>query len=765
MKIVAPVVGLVAGMFFLLPVTRANAQPVDCEAARCTIQAAIDAECPCAEAKNHGRYTSCVARVVNRAAREGTIPKKCRNKINGCFIRSTCGKSAEHVACDFPGDGVSGRCRPLSSEALCTKRGGTVVASCCETCGGPEPTATPTTDGGTPTPTEVIATPTATEGGGATETATPGEATATPTESATATPEPGETPTATEGPIETPTATVEGPVATPTATEGPIETPTEGGATPTPTEVAATPTATEAGGPTATVTEGPIETPTATEGAIATPSPTATPGPEPTGGDLCSNGTVDAGEDCDPPGQSVCPNAGNGLEVCTLGCQCECPSRLSFTGDAADPASILDAGWTGISHRSPIISNGDVTVNVICAAEGRPCGTCDITGPITNTLPNQLQNQRCVNDTSIQCTSAGDCSAVGGTCEFFFGSNLALAAGGVGTCVVNQINGSITGTANIESGEAATSALLTSRVYTGATDNPCPRCSDNGTINDGDAAGGTCDAGPHQGDPCDANGFVPGRPDFGRTSLDCPPPPGNLAATLPIDLTNSTDLVTKTLSPTDSPNCSDGSGNKCLCETCNNAAATPCDSNADCVAVGATVCGGRRCVGGTNDGGVCTAAGAVTACPEGLCGWAGEPSKPAACLDDTATVNQLDCADGDGDGEGECTAGPITKTCSVASGHGQRACGSDADCGGAVGSCVADNRPCFLTGGTVLTGTGTLTAQGVEDPPVNDVSHPILAAVFCVGPTTAGAVNAVAGLPGPGRVTIKGTALGLPAAP
>jgi hypothetical protein len=45
---------------------------------------------------------------------------------------------------------------------------------------------------------------------------------------------------------------------------------------------------------------------------------------------------------------------------------------------------------------------------------------------------------------------------------------------------------------------------------------------------------------------------------------------------------------------------------------------------------------------------------------------------------------------------------------------------------------------------------------------MNDVSHPTLGTVFCVGPTGAPAVNNVAGLPGPGRVTIRGTALGLP---
>jgi hypothetical protein len=483
---------------------------------------------------------------------------------------------------------------------------------------------------------------------------------------------------------------------------------------------------------------------------------------------LCGNGVVDPGEQCDVNG-AQCPNAGNGLEVCSApDCVCLCPTKVTFSGDATDPVSILDTGWTGIAHRAPIIANGDVTLAVNCPLDGtvatRPCGSCTVTGPIANVLPNQISNHRCVNDTSIKCNTDTDCNAVGGTCEWFFGSTLPLAAGGVGTCVVNQFNGPITGTANIESGDTATTALLTSRVYTGATDNPCPRCSDNGTINDGQASGGVCDSGPRQGLACDANGFVPGRPDFGRTSLDCPPPAGNLAATLPIDLTNSTATVTKTLTSA-SPNCSDGSGTKCLCETCNNAAATPCDSNGDCTAVGATVCGGRRCIGGTNDGGPCTAGGAATACPNGLCGWAGEPSKPSACLDDTATVGIHDCEDtAPVDGEGQCLAGPVTRTCSVASGHGQRACGADVDCGGGVGTCVADNRACFLTGTLApgLAGTANLIGVGMVDVPVNDEAHPTLAAVFCIGPTTASAVNLAAGLPGPGRVTIKGTALGLP---
>lgn len=725
------VVSLIAGVLLTMTVGHANAQPVDCEAARCTVQATIDAECPCALAKNHGRHTSCVARVVNRLAREGTLPKKCRNKVNACAIRSTCGKKAGSVACDFPGDGVSGRCRPLSSEAKCTARGGTVVASCCESC-GPAPTATPEEPIATATPEVPVAT------------ATPGGPVATATEGPVATATPEEpVATATESPI--PTATPEEPVATPTD-GGPI-------ATATPEEPVATAT------PEATATvEGPVET------ATPQPSPTSTPA-----GPTCGNGTLDTGEDCDPPGASSCPNAGNGLEVCSLECTCNCPTRITFAGDAADPLSVLDTGWTGIAHRAPIIDNGDVTVSVDCPAGGRPCGVCALTGPIVNPLPNQLQNQRCSNDTSVICTEDGQCS--GGTCEFFFGSNLPLAAGGVTTCVVNQFNGPLSGSVNIETGDTVTTALLTSRVYNGlAIDNPCPRCVGDAAENDG-AQGGTCDGGPRADLNCDAGGTIPGRPDFGTTSLDCPPNAAAIIATLPIDLSSATSTVTKSLTA-DSPSCTDSAGDKCLCDTCNSAAAQPCDSNADCPfdppgPIG-PICGGRRCLGGANVGQACTA---HTECPGVVqgCGRPGAATRPSGCQDDT-TVDERDmeCSDSDGNNLGECTAGPADQNCTVASGHAQRGCTSDGDCGGAPGSCESKPRNCFLTGGGTFQptgqsdGTDTLTAVGAADPPVNDVSQPTLAAVFCIAPTGLAAVNNVAGLPGPARVTLRGTALGLP---
>ena len=186
---------IVGAFAVVLGVPGVHAAPVDCEAARCAIAGAIDAECPCAAAANHGRYTSCVARVVNRAAREGSIPKRCRSKINGCYIRSLCGKPVGAVLCDRPGDDPGGRCRPLASERECTRRGGDVVTTCCASCDAATPT--PTASAATPTPNGVptaspVATATAAPIATATPTslATPNAATATttPTIVATATP-------------------------------------------------------------------------------------------------------------------------------------------------------------------------------------------------------------------------------------------------------------------------------------------------------------------------------------------------------------------------------------------------------------------------------------------------------------------------------------------------------------------------------------------------------------------------------------------------
>ena len=141
----------------LLP---ARATKVDCEPARCAVQAVIAAQCPCADATNHGRYVSCVAHLMKQAAADGTIPVNCKGKITRCAARSTCGKDG-FVTCEIPTDtcvipegALSGtcskdpsiaclsdldcgaRCKIKSSADRCTAAHGFVgtATSCCPGC-------------------------------------------------------------------------------------------------------------------------------------------------------------------------------------------------------------------------------------------------------------------------------------------------------------------------------------------------------------------------------------------------------------------------------------------------------------------------------------------------------------------------------------------------------------------------------------------------------------------------------------------------------
>jgi len=132
----------------------------DCEPARCAAQAAIAAQCPsCDAADNHGRYVSCVARVIKKLVPD-TVPVNCKGAIVRCAARSTCGKPG-FVRCLFPTDtcvidAVTGlgtcaanpalacvtdvdcgaKCKTKSSADGCTQRGGILggTGSCCAAC-------------------------------------------------------------------------------------------------------------------------------------------------------------------------------------------------------------------------------------------------------------------------------------------------------------------------------------------------------------------------------------------------------------------------------------------------------------------------------------------------------------------------------------------------------------------------------------------------------------------------------------------------------
>lgn len=156
MKITTLVTSLGIAAAVALGALPARAERVDCEPARCAVQAAIAAKCSCPDAGNHGQYVSCVARVVRDLSNEGAIPVNCRGKVTRCAAKSTCGKPG-FVTCRIPTDACDlatltcvenpsltcatgldcgSKCKVRSSEESCLARGGTVSTetSCCASC-------------------------------------------------------------------------------------------------------------------------------------------------------------------------------------------------------------------------------------------------------------------------------------------------------------------------------------------------------------------------------------------------------------------------------------------------------------------------------------------------------------------------------------------------------------------------------------------------------------------------------------------------------
>lgn len=415
-----------------------------------------------------------------------------------------------------------------------------------------------------------------------------------------------------------------------------------------------------------------------------------------------------------------------------------CPQVLRI--DVDGPNSDIDPGWTGIEHDGQYVGLTLTMAISGCAGATQPtCGACTLSGPLANAGGATFNNRRCADKTWLTCITDGDCISQGaaGPCHVFFGPPLPYAGGGVAVCVTNEITGAATGNVDVEGGDIAMSLPYLAKIYSSPSlDNPCPRC-----------LAGSCDAGPRVGMPCTVNGTSLTFSD--DVSFDCPPNLGTFIGPLtPSGLNLSTGTSTMTLSAA-SPNCNAGGwgGFKCLCQTCNNAAWTGCNTNADCVAVGATVCGGKRCLTGANNGAPCTG---NPDCPGGVCGVPGQGTAPNQCDDATCSANPVDT---DSSNEGICAAGPFEQFCSIQT---YRACLSDSDCtptGG--GTCtVGQFRECFTDNGMI---GGSISATGVVDPPVDATGSPTLAGLACIPPTSAGSVNAVAGFPGPGRVTLPST--------
>jgi hypothetical protein len=491
--------------------------------------------------------------------------------------------------------------------------------------------------------------------------------------------------------------------------------------------------------PTPTVTATPPPGATATRTPTPTLTPTVTPTPN-----TCGDSIQDPGEECDGTDDAACPGE------CQVDCTCppDCmlpvplPEIVSFV---VRPGTDLDTGWTGISHDVAGIDDAATTAGRLSNCDTDPesptCGQCDLDGPVS--FPGAAKNCVCFDVASPDASSLTACDPEGvgectgaETCECFFGAPLPISAGAVPVCVVNRYVGPVTGTANVadagpHAGEGEVQVSLASSVHTGiAVERPCPTCESDSTPRDG-AKNGTCEGGVRDGQPCDetaSNVF------FGTLSLDCLPESARNVGNLSINFDPATTgTTTMDLGPTCS---AAGFGSQqCFCDTCTTAAAEPCNTSADCP--GGATCGGLRCLGGANFGSPCAV---PSDCPGGFCSQPGQPTAPNQCQNTVCSP-----APSDGPNEGQCSTGPFDGLCSTETFRG---CQSNADCsptgncpGCAPGQvCQFQARECFLS---------TIVRTGDPDPQI-----PVIAATFCIPPTTSSSVNQVSGLPGPGALNL-----------
>ncbi len=466
-----------------------------------------------------------------------------------------------------------------------------------------------------------------------------------------------------------------------------------------------------------------------------------------------------------------------------------CPTTLALT--ASGPRVDFDLGWNGLGHDATLPSNTGLTLAVSgCDGTHHPtCGECALAGPITGAGGPSDVSRRCAHQTETACATDVDCGGL--PCVFFLGPPQGIRAGGVGFCFVNELAAPVSGTLNLTSGSAAASLSMRSRLYpTGFTGQPCPAC-----------IAGSCQGGARDGQPCSAQGSGQNGP----VSLDCPPSPGAFAGTLAFEFPLSTDVQSRSLTSA-GPNCRQTgfTSLECWCDTCNELGMTACFSNADCPASGGGpgICGGRRCVGGSEAGKPCnqcigganhgTACADPSACPggtcplgcggvcaggvnddapcttssecpgstcaSGVCNRPGETTQPNACYEDVSLPgNPRHCA-ATGSGEGACTAGPVDDRCSVDS---FVICSSTADCvpvaaGGPCADCTTANQICLATPRDCFPDDGTpgnpVLASGAPGPPCDGVSRPTLAAFACAQPVGSSLVNAAFGLPGLSRI-------------
>lgn len=255
------------------------------------------------------------------------------------------------------------------------------------------------------------------------------------------------------------------------------------------------------------------------------------------------------------------PSLGPPPSTCAAG-----QKSLVLTVPLEDPAhpelgngSDLDSGWTGTSHNFPVI--GGSTLNYCLSG-------CDGT-------------------TTFECQASGATGA-GTPNGVSFGAPLPLLAANVPVCVVDLFHDpTLTGTDNLQSGEAGSAATpnlvhLTSQVFLRTTfGEVCPRCQGSSVANVGDK--GRCSStARNPGAPCAVNGVVTvaGKGLY-LLSSDCQPIGDAPPTALDIELPFTTGEATPLVGPTP---CSDAAGSQTQDDACGQGTCTATCTGAACAA-------------------------------------------------------------------------------------------------------------------------------------------------------------------------------------
>lgn len=421
---------------------------------------------------------------------------------------------------------------------------------------------------------------------------------------------------------------------------------------------------------------------------------------------------------CDPEGLQ-CPGVAQFALFatirgpCSSNADCAVFSACDTSIGRCRTASEVDAGWTGLAHDGD--TNDPVPARLFLECEGpAPCGNCRITGHDPS-----LGNCRCASDNRQPCfTVAGPDEQFcgGGECVCNFGPPLPQSAGNTPVCILNTLSDQPEGEANVDEGSGTIVLHLAEKVFSGLSAlQPCPVCVDDTTPADG-MRDGVCVGGLNDTQSCDAQAynstFPP--PTGALYSLDCfPLPETNITGNgllIETALTTGRDELHAEM-----PCAADGPAalRDCPCRVCSGNTSIPCRSDAECEAAEAGTCSSN-----------------------GL----GEQPVPNACT--TGVCNDA------GAEQGFCAEGPDDTFCDQivrADGTGLIACQSDEGCapqniGVDAGNCtLVERRACFLD---------PIVTQGAAHPFL-----PFAGGTFCSASTLSPTVNAVAGFPGPGRLS------------